>query len=43
VSNLTVTTYDSAYRYINEYGDQFGLLVVDEVHHLPAPTYQQIP
>jgi len=43
VTDFTVTTYDSAYRYINEYGDQFGLLVVDEVHHLPAPTYQQIP
>ena len=43
VTNITVTTYDSAYRYINDYGDQFGLLVVDEVHHLPAPTYQQIP
>jgi len=43
VTNITVTTYDSAYRYINEYGDQFGLLVVDEVHHLPAPTYKQIP
>jgi len=43
ITDITVTTYDSAYRYINEYGDQFGLLVVDEVHHLPAPTYQQIP
>jgi len=43
VTDLTVTTYDSAYRYINEYGDRFGLLVVDELHHLPAPTYQQIP
>jgi DNA or RNA helicases of superfamily II len=43
VTAITVTTYDSAYRYINEYGDQFGLLVVDEEHHLPAPTYQQIP
>ena len=43
VTDITVTTYDSAYRYINEYGDQFGLLVVDELHHLPAPTYQQIP
>jgi len=43
VTDITVTTYDSAYRYIDEYGDQFGLLVVDEVHHLPAPTYQQIP
>jgi len=43
ITDVTVTTYDSAYRYINEYGDQFGLLVVDEVHHLPAPTYRQIP
>ena len=43
IADITVTTYDSAYRYINQYGDQFGLLVVDEVHHLPAPTYQQIP
>jgi superfamily II DNA or RNA helicase len=43
VTTITVTTYDSAYRYINEYGDRFGLLVVDEEHHLPAPTYQLIP
>lgn len=43
ITPITVTTYDSAYRYINDYGDQFGLLVVDEVHHLPAPTYIQIP
>ena len=43
VTSITVTTYDSAYRYINEYGDRFGLLLVDEIHHLPAPTYQQIP
>jgi len=43
VTDVTVTTYDSAYRYVNEYGNQFGLLVVDEIHHLPAPTHQQIP
>lgn len=43
VTAITVTTYDSAYRYIDEYGDRFGLLVVDEEHHLPAPTYKQIP
>ncbi|MFT4921262.1 MAG: superfamily II DNA or RNA helicase [Haloarculaceae archaeon] len=43
VAALTVTTYDSAYRYVDEYGDQFGLLVADEVHHLPAQTYLQIP
>ncbi|EMA54676.1 DEAD/DEAH box helicase family protein [Halococcus salifodinae] len=40
---ITVTTYDSAYRYIDKYGDQFGLLIADEIHHLPAPTYRQIP
>jgi len=40
---LTVTTYDSAYRYIDEYGDQFGLLITDETHHLAAETYLQIP
>jgi len=43
VTAITVTTYDSAYRYVSEYGDQFGLLVVDEEHHLPAPTYRRIP
>jgi len=43
ITDLTVTTYDSAYRYIDEYGDQFGLLIADETHHLPAPTYIQIP
>ena len=43
VTPITVTTYDSAYRYVDEYGDRFGLLVVDEEHHLPAPTYRQIP
>ncbi len=43
VTSITVTTYDSAYRYVDDYGDQFGLLVIDEEHHLPAPTYRQIP
>ena len=43
IGSITVTTYDSAYRYIDEYGDQFGLLIADEIHHLPAPTYRQIP
>ncbi|MBN2028868.1 DEAD/DEAH box helicase family protein [bacterium] len=40
---VTVTTYDSAYRHIDLYGDRFGFLVFDEVHHLPAPSYIQIP
>jgi superfamily II DNA or RNA helicase len=40
---VTVTTYDSAYRHIDRYGDRFGLIVFDEAHHLPAPSYLQIP
>lgn len=39
VRALTVTTYDSAYLHLARYGDRFGLLVFDEVHHLPAPGY----
>ena len=41
VGAITVMTYDSAAmprRRLNE----FGLLIVDEVHHLPAPTYRAI-
>ena len=41
VRAVTVMTYDSAAmprRRLNE----FGLLIVDEVHHLPAPTYRAI-
>jgi len=37
--DITVTTYDSAWRHLPTYGDRFGLLVFDEVHHLPAPGY----
>jgi superfamily II DNA or RNA helicase len=37
--DLTVTTYDSAAIYLDRYGDRFGLIVWDEVHHLPAPAY----
>jgi superfamily II DNA or RNA helicase len=35
---LTVTTYDSAALHMDRYGDRFGLVVFDEVHHLPGPT-----
>ena len=43
VRDLTVTTYDSAYIYAGLYGNRFDLLIFDEVHHLPAPNYRQIP
>ena len=39
VKPLTVTTYDSAYMNMDRLGDRFGLIVFDECHHLPGPTY----
>jgi superfamily II DNA or RNA helicase len=40
---ITITTYDSAYIHIDKYGDRFGLLIFDEVHHLPTRKYSHIP
>lgn len=36
---ITVTTYDSAYIHMERIGNRFGLIVYDEVHHLPTQTY----
>jgi superfamily II DNA or RNA helicase len=41
VAPVTVMTYDSAAMPRRTLAD-FGLLIVDEVHHLPAPTYRAI-
>ena len=41
VRPITVMTYDSAAMPRRKL-DEFGLLIVDEVHHLPAPTYRAI-
>jgi superfamily II DNA or RNA helicase len=38
---VTVTTYDSAYLYMDRIGDRFGLVVFDEEHHLPGPNLRQ--
>ena len=43
IRSVTVTTYDSAYRHMDRYGNRFGLLIFDEIHHLPASSYRQIP
>jgi superfamily II DNA or RNA helicase len=37
---ITVSTYDSASLKAHQLVTQFGLLVFDEVHHLPSPTYR---
>lgn len=39
IHDITVSTYDSAWMYIERYGNRFGLLVFDEVHHLPGASY----
>ena len=36
---LTVTTYHSAGDLIAEHGNTFKLIIFDEVHHLPAPSW----
>jgi superfamily II DNA or RNA helicase len=36
---ITVTTYDSAAIHMERHGNKYGLLIFDEVHHLPGPTY----
>jgi superfamily II DNA or RNA helicase len=39
LQSLTVATYDSAYIHLERWGNRFGLLVFDECHHLPGPSY----
>lgn len=41
VQQITVTTYDSAYLYFERWAHRFGLMVFDECHHLPGPSYMQ--
>jgi superfamily II DNA or RNA helicase len=37
---LTVTTYASAFRFMERMGNEFGLLIFDECHHLPSSIYR---
>jgi superfamily II DNA or RNA helicase len=39
LEDLTVTTYDSANLHMNHFGHRFGLVIFDECHHLPSPSY----
>ena len=39
---ITVATYDSAYLRASSIGNQFKLIIFDEVHHLPAAGYRSI-
>jgi superfamily II DNA or RNA helicase len=40
IGAVTVTTYASAYRHQERIGNQFGLIIFDECHHLPSEGYK---
>ena len=42
IAPVTVTTYQTAWRRSGELADKFSLLIVDEVHHLPADKFRLI-
>ncbi|MDW8245626.1 MAG: DEAD/DEAH box helicase family protein [Sandaracinaceae bacterium] len=42
IQDITVSTYDSAYMHIEHLGNRFGLIVFDECHHLPSPSFMLI-
>lgn len=39
---LTVSTYDSAAIHMERLGNRWGLLILDEVHHLPSDMYRWV-
>jgi superfamily II DNA or RNA helicase len=40
IGAITVTTYASAFRHQERLGNQFGLVIFDECHHLPSESYK---
>ncbi len=40
IGAITITTYASAFRFMERLGNQFGLIVFDECHHLPGSVYR---
>ncbi|WP_349290764.1 DEAD/DEAH box helicase [Acidianus brierleyi] len=42
IKPITISTYQTAYRHINELADKFDLLIIDEAHHLPADKFREI-
>lgn len=37
---ITVTTYASAFRFMERMGNRFGFIIFDECHHLPSSVYR---
>jgi len=42
IKDITVATYQSAYRNIERLWNKFSLLIIDEAHHLPADKFRRI-
>jgi superfamily II DNA or RNA helicase len=40
VGAITVTTYSSAFRFMERMGNRFGLIIFDECHHLPGSVFR---
>jgi superfamily II DNA or RNA helicase len=38
---ITAITYDSARIHVERWANKFGLVIYDEVHHLPGPGYSE--
>jgi len=39
---ITVTTYHTAFRHMKDLVGKFDLIIIDEVHHLPADKFKRI-
>ncbi len=39
---VTLATYQTAFKYIEKLAPHFNLLIIDEVHHLPAEKFKHI-
>lgn len=42
IAPITITTYQSAFRYVKKLAPYFSFLIIDEVHHLPADKFRHI-
>jgi superfamily II DNA or RNA helicase len=40
IGALTVSTYASAFRFMERLGNRFGLIIFDECHHLPSGVHR---
>ena len=42
IAPITITTYQTAFRHVDRLNRLFPLLIIDEVHHLPADKFRGI-